>query len=108
MIYHNETLIGDMRIERILSGFYDDPELGDYSVELGIERGGPKYAVGLHTRSVRHFPRHRLNAFALLKEALLQFDAASFGLEGLPEYEPNGGSHRKNPPRKLWRKMLGN
>lgn len=50
----------------------------DYSVQFAVDRVG---AVGLHQRSIRHFPRDKYNVLALLRQALETLDPKELKLE---------------------------
>lgn len=67
--------LGRIRIENL--EVHDD-QTADYSVQFAVERCG---AVGLHQRSIRHFPRTEANVLGLLLAALTTLEESELRLE---------------------------
>lgn len=61
----------------------------DYLAQFGVERIG---AVGLHTRTIRAFPRLKFNVLALLKQVLDTLDPRELELEN--EVDPRDLARR--------------
>lgn len=67
--------LGKIRIENI--EIHDDGT-ADYSVQFAVERCG---AIGLHQRTIWHFPRTEANVLGLLMAALTTLDESELRLE---------------------------
>lgn len=74
------TRSGELELGRVLITNIEmhDDDTADYSVQFAVERCG---AVGLHQRVIRHFPRTKYNALALLLQALNTLDPKELELE---------------------------
>lgn len=67
--------LGKIRIEKV--EIHSDTT-ADYSIQFAVNRIG---AVGLHRRSIRHFPRLQYNVLALVRQALETLDPKELRLE---------------------------
>lgn len=57
----------------------DDPEYGNYSIELGVDTAA---GFAVYQRSIESFPRKKFNALALLRQALNTLEEKELRLDG--------------------------
>lgn len=97
LIRHKESGVelGRIDIENVTDG---DGDHADYSINFGVDRIG---AVGVHRRSIFHFPRKQFNVLALVRQVLNTLEPEELKFDG--EYHERTYGRREG---RLLQKML--
>lgn len=88
LVLKNSQPIAKIEIQNVET---NEDDTADYSVRFAVERGS---AVGLHRRLIFQFPRKRLNALGLVRQALQTLEEKELELER--DFDPDQTSVSPN------------
>lgn len=100
IMLHKKQELGSIRIENLEDS--DDPELGNYSIQFGVDTGE---GFAVYQRTVYAFPRQKLNVLALIRLALETLEEKELSLDSPPSDTSSSTSGHASSPSDLERRL---